>query len=152
MRKFLGCVFLTICCHYAQSSRRLLGTEYSNEPRYSAQRPQWRTKENFLNFYKPELRTSRNIEPGHNPSRNNINTKSLNMKLIFHLIFFSNSISRDCIYRVQCLPLAARQEVLGREGEQSQGSPGPAPAGETLGKSHFNSGAICGWTEKADPG
>ena len=94
MRKFLGCVFLTICCHYAQSSRRLLGTEYSNEPRYSAQRPQWRTKENFLNFYKPELRTSRNIEPGHNPSRNNINTKSLNMKLIFHLIFFQFHFKR----------------------------------------------------------
>ena len=77
MRKFLGCVFLTICCHYAQSSRILPSTEYSNEPRhgeYSAQRPQWRTKENFWNFYKPELRTSRNIESGYNPFRNIINT------------------------------------------------------------------------------
>ena len=94
MRKFLGCVFLTICCHYAQSSRRLLGTEYSNEPRYSAQRPQWRTKENFRNFYKPELRTSRNIEPGHNPFRNNINTKSLNRKIIFDWIFFQFHFKR----------------------------------------------------------
>ena len=78
MRKFLGCVFLTICCHYAQSSRILLGTEYSNEPRhgeYSARPPQWRTKENFWKFYKPEQRrTSRNIQSGHNPTRNNINT------------------------------------------------------------------------------
>ena len=78
MRKFLGCVFLAICCHYAQSSRILLGTEYSNEPRhgeYSAGPPQWRTKENFWKFYKPEQRrTSRNIEAGQNPPRKNINT------------------------------------------------------------------------------
>ena len=82
MRKFLGCVFLTICCHYAQSSRILLGTEYSNEPRhgeYSAAGPppppHWRTKENFWKFYKPEQRrTSRNLLSGQNPPRNNINT------------------------------------------------------------------------------
>ena len=79
MRKFLGCVFLTICCHYAQSSRILPSTEYSNEPRhgeYSPRPPQWRTKENFWKFYKPEQRriASRTIQSGHNPTRNNINT------------------------------------------------------------------------------
>ena len=116
MRKFLGCVFLTICCHYAQSSRILPSTEYSNEPRhgeYSAQRPQWRTKENFWNFYKPELRTSRNIESGYNPFRNIINTyMELRSEICFTLRYRTFPLP-SCIYRLLVFRISSQREGSG---------------------------------------